>query len=63
MIEVRWDVYKIIEERDGCVYKTKHIKTLWLPLGQGPRSYEERATIAKEHGGDQLHPGVESRTV
>ncbi len=63
MIEVRWDVYQIVEKRDGCNYKTKLITSIWIPLGKGPRNYEERVAIAKEHGGDELHPAIESRRV
>jgi hypothetical protein len=57
--EAKWDVYKITEFRDGCVYKTKKITSIWLPVGS--RDIKESNEIAKQHGGDQLISTTESR--
>lgn len=62
MFQIKFDVYKITEMRDGCVYKTKRIKDdLWLDCK--PRSIAEQNEIAKEHGGDQLSPTTDSRVI
>jgi len=59
--QAKYDVYKIIEYRDGCVYKTRKVDSIWLDVKS--RTYEEEVKIAKEHGGDILANTVESRIV
>ena len=64
--EVRRDVRKITEMKDGCIYKTKSLGYIWIPLNEvttNPnesfqefckRSKEYEKKIAQEHGGDFL---------
>lgn len=32
MIEVLWEVWRITERRQGCIYKTKFVERRWVPL-------------------------------
>ena len=47
-------VYKIVEMRDGCVYKTALAGNIWLIMK--PRTDEERNAIAEANGGHILSP-------
>lgn len=51
-----FDVYKIVEWRDGCVYKTEKVTSVWLSLHWCANHRDEsfRNEIAKKHGGDHL---------
>ncbi len=51
-MEYKLEVHKITEWKDGCIYKTKKIKEIWLPVK--PRLTAEENEIAKLHGGDFL---------
>ena len=52
------DVYKITQWKDGCVYKTRKVKSIWVSL---TLSDEEQVAVAKQHGGDMLAPTTEYR--
>jgi len=51
-MESRKEVYKILEWKDGYVYKTKKICDVWLPLRT--LTVEEERKILQLVGGDQL---------
>ncbi len=53
IIAVRREVYKIVKMKDGCVYKTKFLEKIWIPLDQ-ERTAEQSNAIAKLYGGDIL---------
>jgi hypothetical protein len=36
-IEMLWEVYRITERRQGCVFKTEHVEYRWLPAGSNVR--------------------------
>jgi hypothetical protein len=57
--EAMSDVYKITEMRDGCVYKTRKVTSIWLEVK--PRTYAEMREIAQQHGGDQLASTTKTR--
>lgn len=57
--QLRYDVFRIVELRDGCVYKTAMVCSIWLDCK--PRSRQELNAIAKEHGGDVLASTLDSR--
>ena len=44
------DVYKIVEMRGGCIFKTKKIRSVWVPLGI---KLDEKE-FAGRYGGDML---------
>lgn len=46
---LRYSVYKITEMRGGCVYKTKHIRDVWVSC-----YVKDHQAIAKQYGGDML---------
>lgn len=46
------NVYKITEMRDGSVYRTKLVKSLWITCEE--RTREEENVIAQQNGGDFL---------
>jgi hypothetical protein len=50
-----FDVVKHVEMRDGCVYKTKVVATIWL-VSDTTRGIEGEALVAREHNGDRLQP-------
>lgn len=59
-MEMRFEVYKITELRDGAIYRTKKVKSdLWLRIE--PRTEEQKQALARQHGGDLLCPTVETR--
>jgi hypothetical protein len=45
------DVYKVTEMRDGCIYKTKKVGSVWV---EGIKTHAEQTAIAESLGGDQL---------
>lgn len=51
-MQCRKEVYKIVEYRDGAVYRTRKVKDIWLPVKS--RSVQEEREIAKANGGDIL---------
>lgn len=51
-MEYRVEVFKVTAWKNGCVYKTKKVKDLWLPVEC--RTIEECNLIAQRHGGDHL---------
>jgi hypothetical protein len=55
----KWDVYRITQWKNGCVYKTMYLTTIWLDVK--PRTVEEMNNIAVKHGGDQLVATIETR--
>ena len=63
-IQFKYDVYKITQMKDDCVYKTKQVGEVWLTLPK-KRSHTvtEENQIAIEHGGDMLVSTTEWRTV
>lgn len=48
----RVEAYKVTEWRDGCVYKTKLVCSLWI--GVEELTPEEEQALARQHGGDIL---------
>jgi hypothetical protein len=32
-IEMQWEVCRVTEWKDGCVFKTEHVEYRWLPVG------------------------------
>jgi hypothetical protein len=54
MMQAKWDVIKITEMRDGAVYSTATIRSIWLDVGR--YSTADRNAIAKSYGGDALAP-------
>lgn len=44
------ELVKITEMRGGCVYKTKILRKIWVPICSGT---EHEYEIAREAGGDQ----------
>lgn len=56
--QVKMELYKITEMKDGCVYKTKLMGEHWLPIEW---SEEQRLVRAKELGGDLWSPLSTSR--
>jgi hypothetical protein len=32
-IEMLWEVWRITEWKDGCVFKTEYVESRWLPVG------------------------------
>lgn len=57
--QMLFDVFKITEYRDGCVYKTTKAGEVWLNVQS--RTHEEENAIASEHGGDILAPTMQTR--
>lgn len=33
MIESKYDIFEVIEYRDGCKYRLKKVAEIWIPLG------------------------------
>ncbi len=57
--ESRWEVWKVLEFRDGCVYRTEKIGEVWIECGS---TLEQRLDVAKKLGGYRLQaPGMSSR--
>jgi hypothetical protein len=57
--EVRREVWKVTEWREGQVYKTESLGLIWVPILDFVNlTFEDRLAwehmIAKEHGGDSL---------
>lgn len=59
-IQYEYDVYKEHMNDDGYVTSASKVTTIWLPLGEG-QTFEDRARIAREHGGTLLCPTTRSR--
>jgi len=59
MDATRVDVYKITAMREGAIYKTKKVKSVWIELKC--RTVEEEKVIAQSHGGDMLAPTTDFR--
>jgi hypothetical protein len=57
--EAKWDVYKVTQWKNGCVYGTRKVTTIWLRVK--PRTIEEMNAIANQYEGDQLVATTESR--
>lgn len=61
MFCVRYDVYKITEYRDGCIYRTKKLTTIWVACT--PHTTEQEKAIAAKHGGDILAATTECKSL
>ena len=57
--EFEYDVYAATEMRDGTVFKTKKVTTVWLPAAT---SEEEKLAVAREHGGYHLQSTTKWRS-
>lgn len=49
---LEYQVIKIVQRKEGAVYKTAVVCTIWLSCDERTRDQENE--IAKEHGGDFL---------
>lgn len=49
----KFDVYKIVAYKDGCVFKTKKMTTIWRNFDKEQRTDAE---LAAAHNGDILSP-------
>lgn len=54
----RRDVYMITEMRDGAVYRTRKLGSIWLPMQA--RTPTEENEIAQQYGGDMLASTMDS---
>lgn len=57
LLHFRRTVYKVTEWRDGCVYRTQYLGTVWIEAGwlmAQPDKLAAEASIAKAAGGDKL---------
>lgn len=50
--ELAFDVFKVTQWKDGCVYKTKLLKRVWVPADIDID--KDSKSIAQQHGGDIL---------
>mgnify|MGYP003150315287 CR=1 FL=1 len=53
---LRFEVHKITQMRDDAIYRTKQIKSVWLPINPN----RDDQAIAKEYGGDILVSTMDS---
>ena len=51
VLEARRTVIKITEIHEECIYSTKEVGEIWIPL---QLSREERSALARNHDGDFL---------
>ena len=58
--QMRFEVYRITEYKEGCVYKTEKVKDdLWLNVEE--RSTQKEKEIAEKYGGEILAPTNDTR--
>lgn len=64
--ESKWAVVKVLEYRDGSIYKVEVVSEVWIGLDYLDLSFNDQVahlnTIAQEHGGDYLDPPVDDGT-
>jgi len=50
-----YELWKITEYRNECVYKTETMGVVWIPIGLAIfRDFQQKNQLAKELGGDRL---------
>jgi len=54
----RRDVYQIIEMRDGAVYASRKLGSIWITMQ--PRTAAEEDEIAQQYGGDMLASTIDT---
>lgn len=52
-LETLYEVWRIVEMRNGAVFKTEKVKEVWIPLNVDPTGKRD---IAIREGGDMLVP-------
>lgn len=46
-IEVLRELWRIVERRDGCVYRTEYVRDVWVLHGTPPEPIEDHILVPK----------------